>query len=219
MSEALSPDFDDLATIFWQLGSMFSPSQLHGYLLGQLALGATLAEDEWLKQAWLLIDGVEQAREEDNEVLLRMLALNETLFTEGRLDGQLMIPDEDIELAQRVECLSFWCQGFLMGFTIAGKQKQAEQGPQQYSQEVTEALSDIAAIAQMALTDDQEEEQSEADFFDVVDYVRLAVMNIYFECLPKHESSKLTPEPGQTDTSESQAMSTTANLFTKKQLH
>lgn len=219
MTQALSPDFDDLATIFWQLGSMFSPSQLHGYLMGQLAVGATLSEEEWLKQAWLLIDAVKPASDEDNEVLLRMLALNESLFAEGRLDGQLMIPDEDIELAQRVECLSFWCQGFLMGFTIAGKQKQAEHGPQAYSKEVTEALSDIAAIAQMALTDDQDEEQSEADFFDVIDYVRLAVMNVYFECLPKREPSKLDPEASQADINESPTMSTTANLFTKKHLH
>ncbi len=40
MSESIElPDFDDIADCFWRLGALQSPSELHGYLLGQLANG------------------------------------------------------------------------------------------------------------------------------------------------------------------------------------
>ena len=214
MSKQLSPDFDDLATVFWRLGSMFSPSQLQGQLMGQLAVGAELNEADWLDQAWQLIDGVEPGADEDNQQLRDLLTNTQAIFAEGSLDGELMLPDDDVELSQRVECLGFWCQGFLAGFALAAKQKQADKGQQAYSKEVSEALSDMAAIAQIGLTDDEDVgEQSESDFFDVLEYVRLAAMNIYFECLPKQEQPKADVEQQDKDIKSPQG------LFGKKQLH
>lgn len=213
MSKQLSPDFDDLATIFWRLGSMFSPSQLQGQLMGQLAVGAELTEADWLDQAWQLIDGVEPGAEEDNQQLRDLLSNTQAVFAEGSLDGELLLPDDDVELSQRVECLGFWCQGFLAGFALAGKQKQADKGQQAYSNEVSEALSDMAAIAQIGLTDDDAGEQSESDFFDVLEYVRLAAMNIYFECLPKEEQPAVEADKKEKDIKSPQG------LFGKNQLH
>ena len=213
MSDTNSPDFDDLATVFWRLGSMFSPSQLQGHLMGQLAVGADINEADWLDQAWELIDGVEPGTQEDNQLLRELLANTQAVFAEGSLDGELLVPDDDVELSQRVECLGYWCQGFLAGFTLAAKQKQADQGQQAYSKEVSEALSDMAAIAQIGLTDDEGgEEQSENDFFEVLEYVRLSAMNIYFECLPKQE------QPEADDKNEQDIKNPQA-LFDKKQLH
>ncbi|MCR8922182.1 UPF0149 family protein [Dasania sp. GY-MA-18] len=214
MSELATPNFDDLATVFWRLGSMLPPSQLQGYLMGQLAVGAELAEPEWLEQAWRLIDGVEPGSDEDNQLLSELLATTQAIFAEGSLNAQLLLPDDDIELSQRVECLGFWCQGFLTGFALAGKQKQSDQGQQAYSNEVSEALSDMAAIAQIGLSEEDGSEQSESDFFEVLEYVRLAAMNIYFECLPKQE-----PPAAEAAPKTESATGSAAHLFSKKQLH
>tara|TARA_R110000868_G_scaffold411493_2_gene704606 strand:- start:19046 stop:19747 length:702 start_codon:yes stop_codon:yes gene_type:complete len=219
MSEQATPHFDDFATVFWRLGSMLPPSQLQGYVMGQLAVGAELTEQQWLQQAWQLIDSVEPGSNEDNQLLAELLATTQANFAEGSLNAQLLLPDDDIELSQRVECLGFWCQGFLTGFALAGKQKKQAAGQQAYSSDVSEALSDMAAIAQVSLSADDSSEQSEADFFDVIEYVRLAAMNIYFECLPKQEPVVASAEAGDDDA----AAPSTAQLFakksTKKQLH
>ncbi|MGK0441129.1 MAG: hypothetical protein ACJA0N_000925 [Pseudohongiellaceae bacterium] len=213
MSKPLLPDFDDVATVFWRLGSMFSPSQLHGHLMGQLAVGAESVEADWLDQAWQLIDAVESGAEEDNQLINELLVNTQAIFAEGSLDGQLLLPDDDVELSQRVECLGFWCQGFLTGFALAGKQRQSDKGEQAYSNEVSEALSDMASIAQIGLTEDDGEERHENDFFEVIEYVRLAAMNIYFECLPKQEP------PVETAVKKKEGIKGPQGLFGKKQLH
>lgn len=224
MSEQTNPDFDDFATLFWRLGSMTSPSQLQGYLMGQLSVGAPLSEADWLEQAWELIAGVEPGTDEDNALLNELLARTQAVFAEASLEGQLLLPDDDLELSQRVECLGFWCQGFLSGFTLAAKQKQADQGQQQYSKEVSEALSDFASIAQIGLSDDDAvEEQNESDFFEVLEYVRLAVMTIYFDCLPQDDTTE-GGEPADAREQREQELQKqskqgAAGLFNKKQLH
>ena len=216
MPAQITPDFDELATLFWRLGSMCSPSQLQGFLMGQLAVGAEIAEAKWLEQAWQLIAGVESANKQDNALLIKLLSKTQSVFAEGRLDSELILPDDDIELGQRAECLGFWCQGFLAGFALAGKQKQSDQGKQAYSNEVSEALGDIAAIAQIGVSDDEDgQQQSESDFFEVLEYVRLAAMHIYFECLPKQQP----PGANVSRQENSQASEGAAQLFNKKQLH
>lgn len=218
MSEHAPIDFDDLAAIAWRLGSMLAPSQLQGYLMGQLAAGGELSEAAWLSQAWQLIDAVEPPAEEDNQQLVAMLQQTRDFFQDPGFTGQLMMPDDEVELSQRAECLGFWCQGFLTGFALVGKEKQAQQGQQQYSATVSEALSDMAAIAQISLSDDElPSEQSETDFFEVLEYVRMAALTVYFDCLPERaddDSERLTPAA-----TPEQDIQSPAGLFSKKQLH
>lgn len=226
-SSTTCPDFDDLAAVFWRLGSMLSPSQLHGYLMGQLAVGALMPADIWLPAAWQLIDGVEAAKPEDDEVLLRLLLASRESLAEAEADNPLLLPDDEVEFDQRVECLGHWCRGFLAGFAAGGKDRKASQGQQQYTAEVSEALSDIAAISQISL--DDSEEQSEGDFFEVAEYVRLATLTIYLDCQPQPDSQKLSSQstgpatgPATPKDKLSEAVGSVSNLFGaggKKTLH
>lgn len=209
MSNTAPPDFDEIATIAWRLGSMMSPSQLQGYLIGQFAVGGNVSSDAWLAQAVQQIDGVETPAPEEQQLLVEMFDACQDLVVQGNLDVQLMLPDDDAELNQRVECLGFWCQGFLAGFAVAGKQKQQSKGQQKYTSVVSEALADIAAIAQIGLADADESEQSEGDFFEVLEYVRLAAMNVYLECVAPAEE-----KPKANDVIS--AAQTPADLFSKK---
>ena len=209
MSNTNFPDFDEIATIAWRLGSMLSPSQLQGHLFGQLAVGFSLSTDIWLEQAVQQIEGVEAPAPEEQQRLIDMFNACQDLMVQGNLDVQLMLPDDETELSQRVECLGFWCQGFLAGFAYAGKQKQQSKGQQTYTEVVAEALADIAAIAQIGLAETDDSEQSEGDFFEVLEYVRLAAMNIYLECVAPVDNKPNTPEIAT-------RAQTPAHLFSKK---
>lgn len=209
MSNSSFPDFDEVATIAWRLGSMLSPSQLQGHLIGQLAVGGSISSDAWLDQAVQQIDGVEPPAPEERQLLAEMFDACQDLIMQGNLDVQLMLPDDDTEISQRVECLGFWCQGFLAGFAVAGKQKQQVKGQQKYTEVVSEALTDIAAIAQVGLIETDGTDQSEGDFFEVSEYVRLAAMNIYLECAAPTEDKPKVTEAGT-------ATQTPADLFSKK---
>ena len=181
--EISGPDFDDIADIYWRLGVMSAPSQLHGYLLGLLSVGYGMTGEQWLALAATFIDPVETPAEADSQTLLELLSATQQQLDDGGLALKLLMPDDEIDIAQRVSCLAQWCQGFLAGFALGGKQRQQQRGQQQYSPEISETLSDMATICQAGLGEgDEDEQQRERSYFEICEYLRLAVVSIYLEC-------------------------------------
>ena len=207
-SEA-EPEFDDIADIYWRLGVLSSPSQLHGYLLGLLAVGQPLAEEQWLQLAEAFIDPVEPLAEVDRHTLLELLTAAREQLQGGGMELQLLLPDDAIEISQRVDSLGQWCKGFLAGFALGGKQRQQSQGQQPFPAEVSESLSDMAAISQAGLGEgDEDENQREKSFFELAEYLRLAAVNIYLECQRMAEGAESSADDGAGPV-------TAANLFSK----
>lgn len=175
--------FDDLATLLAPLGTLNSPSELHGLLCGKLAGGANLTETTWLLDAVAFLDFLNAPDEGVRDALTRVF--NHTL---GGLQGQdgvtLMLPDDDTSLEDRARCLSEWCHGFLTGFGSVELAK-----PRQLDDDDREMLQDIAGIVQIEIDEDQLAPSAEADFMEVVEYVRMAVASLYFEFAPKQDSA------------------------------
>lgn len=173
--------FDDLANLLAPLGTLNSPSELHGLLCGKLAGGANLTETAWLLDAVAFLDFLNAPDEGVRDALTRVF--NHTL---GGLQGQdgvtLMLPDDDTSLEDRARCLSEWCHGFLTGFGSVELAK-----PRQLDDDDREMLQDIAGIVQIEIDEDQLAPSAEADFMEVVEYVRMAVASLYFEFAPKQD--------------------------------
>lgn len=177
-----SPDFDQLANLFWQLGVMQSPAQLQAYLLGLLAVSDALELNAWLQQAQQLLDPVRPLEPEENALLAAMLASHRRALSQDDLDLQLLLPDDNEDITQRIDAVGQWSQGFLLGFAHAGKQLQAERGSQSWPQEVSETLSDMAAISQIGVEEELDIAESEQQLFEISEYLRLAAINIAMEC-------------------------------------
>jgi yecA family protein len=181
------PDFDDLASVFTALGGLQSPSEVHGYLTGQLAAGHRLSTAEWLDQLTEFCDFQHSAKAEQQILLDTWLRSTARALSGDALDFSLLLPDDDDEIAARVECLGHWCQGFLAGFALAGQQIKQLLGAQQYSEDISEAINDIATIAQIGFDDDgsydsSENDTTEMEFIEVSEHVRMAALTIFFEC-------------------------------------
>lgn len=205
------PEFDQLADVYWRLGGMQSPSQLHGYLVGQLAVGEELQPEVWLQQAEVFIDAVEPPDEEDAKVLLALYGATHAYLKAGEMELQMLLPDDAVEVTQRVDSIGQWCQGFMAGFAQGGKAIAEQQGQQQYSQDVSEALSDLAAISQISLGDDDTDmEQSEQNVFEITEYLRLAAITIYIACAHAAETAE-----DESAKSEPDAVGSVNNLFGK----
>lgn len=210
------PDFDDIADCFWRLGALQSPSQLQGYLLGQLANGNDLDSGQWLAQATAFIDAVELPGDEDGRCLLALYNASRERLIADEMSLQLLLPDDELELPLRIAAVGEWCEGFLKGFAMAGKSLQAQQGQQQYSADVSEALSDIAAISQISIEGEEIDlAKNERDYVEVTEYLRVAVMNIYLDCLSRESAEPATESMGGAN---EQAVDSPANLF-KNKLH
>jgi uncharacterized protein YgfB (UPF0149 family) len=207
-----TPDFDDLADLFWRLGVMQSPSQLQGFLAGQIAVAGAPDSGQWLRQASEFIDSVEPPNSDENRLLVALYQATSFQFSEGDIGFALLLPDDAVEITQRVDALSQWCRGFLTGFARGGKALQQHSGKRQYSEDVTEVLNDMAAISQVSLTEqDDQEAQRERDFFELCEYLRLGAITIHLECQqsePAVASAGAAPA-GETDA----AIASPAGLF------
>ena len=126
---------------------------------------------------------------------------------------QLLLPDDAAEISQRIDSIAQWCEGYIAGFARQGKVIQRQQGQQQYSKDVSETLSDIAAISQVGLSnDDEDPARREQDIFEISEYLRLAAIAVYLEC--SQEATGNTVRPDETD--ETKPSISPAGLFNKK---
>lgn len=207
-----TPEFDEIADLFWRLGVMQSPSRLQGFLAGQIAVANVPTVETWLSQAITFIESVEPPNSDEERLLIDLHRATCFAFIEGDMEFELLLPDDAVEITQRVDSMSQWCKGFLTGFAMAGKEVQQQQGQRQYSKDVSDALSDMGAISQVGLTgDDSEEKQREQDYFEISEYLRLAAINIYFECNQKTGAAAVTLTADS-----DKAISSPSGLFSNK---
>ena len=189
MSKANSlPDFDEVCNILIPLGALNSPAELHGFLCGRLCGGAEPSESLWRQLCADFLD-IDNSFDKDATAMLgRILSVTGSQFAEQAFGLQLLLPDDDSELAIRAETLGQWCHGFLTGFGAAGFK-----GEQTLSADVADAFRDLAAIVQIG-GDIEEEEGEETNFMEVVEYVRMAVLTIHAECAqPLEDPADNTP--------------------------
>jgi hypothetical protein len=191
--QLLSPlNFDDLANLLAPLGTLNSPSELHGLLCGKLAGGASLSEVNWLLDAVEFLDFI-AAPDESVRIALSKLYHVTLEQLQGAFGLKLMLPDDDSLLSERARALSEWCHGFLSGFGSVD-----HQGKRQISEEAAEMLQDIANIVQIQVDDEEDEPSAEADYMEVTEYVRVAVSNLYDEFAPEQIAAPVSAPASDT---------------------
>lgn len=168
-------NFDDLANLLAPLGTLNSPSELHGLLCGKLAGGAQLAEIAWLFDAVEFLDFIAAPDEQVRHALSRLYHSTKSQL-QGELNLKLMLPDDDHLLGERVRALGEWCHGFLTGFGSVD-----HQGKREIPEDAEEMLQDLANIVQIQVEDEEEDPGAEADYMEVTEYVRAVASSLYFE--------------------------------------
>lgn len=179
MPESKTP-YAAFADLLTNAGSTISPAELHGTLVGRSSAGAGFDIDPWLAEGSELL-GIPL----DDSLRLALTGLQEMVRNE--LCGKdmtlvLLLPDDQVSLSERVQALGQWCQGFLTGFGLTAREEAL-------SGEAMEVLQDISAIAQIQSSLDDSEE-SENDYMEVTEYLRVAPMLLFTEC-----SKPEKPEP------------------------
>ena len=171
--------FDDFADMFVELGAFGTPSELHGLLTGQLAAGVRADAEAWLAMvvAHLDVQAIEDDDDKAELVVLYDMVLEQ--LTEANFGLQLLLPEDDAELAGRTESLGAWCTGFLSGFGLG-----FDHNKQKLSSEITDSMEDLANIAQVSFDAEDEdltEDSAEISYVELVEYVRLAAMMVFAE--------------------------------------
>lgn len=155
-----------------------NPADVHGTLTGMLCVNENA--------------DVTAALDDDaTDALREALAALREMTLEGLFDPDLgfepLLPDDDDELEGRVQALARWCAGFLYG--IASQQGESgELDMSQLSAEVREVVNDLSQLSRAGLTaEDDDAEGAEADYAELVEYVRVGVQMIFMEFRPAHK--------------------------------
>ena len=108
--------------------------------------------------------------------------LNE-LFEQSRavlesrdMDFEPLLPPDDAGLAERVEALGAWAQGFLYGFGAAGPFPRGA-----LPADVAEVLSDVAEVSRAGAVGSESAEVEESALAELVEFLRVGVQLIYDE--------------------------------------
>lgn len=178
LDEELDSQFDWLANIYNRHGAINHPSELHGLVMGEIVGNLRRTSGDLLKQVYEHM-GVEALDEE------RYANAAEDLiaFYQKTVEGidkdssafRLLLPDDDYELPERVDSLVLWVRGFLEGLAISASDRL-----QKLDGELQEILKDFVEICQLDSRVEQDE-SSEKEFVEIIEYVRIGVLNLYAE--------------------------------------
>lgn len=147
-------NFDDLANWFITLNSHFSPSELHGALIGVLSGGSRLIGRDWQLFVFSVM-GLEPSELPASDLEQHQTAISNfageqlEALTGNEMKFNPFLPDDDEDLSARTAALGSWCRGFLGGFAESQVQRQriGLAIPSVYPEAVQEAIKDLTEIA------------------------------------------------------------------------
>ena len=166
-------------------GHTVSPAELHGLLLGRSVAGAGFDPDGWLADATELFQSEHEISDNVRNALIGLQEMVKGELTGDDMTVVLLLPSDDVPLAERAAALGEWCQGFLAGFGLNYRDNAL-------SEEGKEVLQDLAAIAQVqdAL---EESDDGESDYMEVMEYLRVAPLLLFTETKKPAEAAAAKP--------------------------
>jgi hypothetical protein len=150
-------------------------AELQGALCGLLCMDSMADRTSWYTK---LFQDFSPAEEEKLDLTAlfddTIQALNSLEF-----DLQIELPDDSAPLASRLSAMADWCQGLVFGLGASGMTNETE-----LSDECQEYVTDVIKISQVNFDDMEESEQEEANFAELVEYLRMGLFLLYGELQP-----------------------------------
>ncbi len=189
-------DFEHYCQVFTVAGLTANPAELQAVLCGRLSGGQQLADNKVLEVAADLLDASESSIAALQSDVLQLYKDTAEQLEDNNAVFELLLPDDDDSLHERIETLGRWCQNYLSGLGQSGLA-----GDVPLAAEVSEAMRDLSAIAMADSGNSDDEldpyassidEQDEVSYFELVEYVRVAVTLIYAEMKQVNNSAGKT---------------------------
>jgi len=179
------PEYSEIKAMLERGGIVPEPAEVHG-LLSALLCSHDDAQSVWLKELMPEFAADDLLQAETKTLLEGLAGVVKVQLQGADFSYELLLPEDDEKMGQRLNGLGQWCQGFYLGLGIAGI-KDLEQLPED-SREVVHDMTEIAQID--SYENDEAGDVSEEDenaYFELVEYLRVGVLLI-FEELSKPEN-------------------------------
>lgn len=171
-------DYLALSHDLQQMNALLSVAEAHGILCGLLCTSRMDFEQTWLTH---IVGDHSDDNNSQSECVQNLSRLKrETLqqLHDEDFEFDLLLPDDDYPLEERLGALGEWCEGFLFGVGLTGFAKHEED----MSEESKEFLNDVVKFSKVDHYVDETEENEQA-YSQITEYIRVGVLTM-FEELP-----------------------------------
>jgi len=166
--------YSELKQTLSAMGAQISAAEAHGMLVGMFCMSPGLQEVSWKD---ILLDNLDCSAPNQSQwrILKRMAKQVNHDISKQHFAFKLLLPDDEIDLSERLAALGNWCCGYLSGLALFGLSNGDLKNPI-----VQELVQDISEIAHLDMTTDASEED-EHHYMELVEYLRIALQNVHAE--------------------------------------
>jgi uncharacterized protein len=156
------------------VGALMNAAETHGLLCGMLCVPQFFSVEEWFKHIMSQVAYEDGLATECQQQLTLLKNYTVAKLNAATDEFQLLLPPDDADLAERIQALAGWCEGFSFGLGIAGVQAQ------DLSADAEEFVKDTIAISHLAPVE-QATAAAETDYIQLVEYMKVGVITLYEE--------------------------------------
>jgi uncharacterized protein YgfB (UPF0149 family) len=184
----MTPDYSMMQQLLRTALPDTTPAALHGLITGLVTSGAPDIDEEDVAS---LMDC--EFTPVMAQLVAKLLDTTREQLRETDFSFQLVLPLDDENLIERVQALGRWCENFTNGFS-AGFVPDGST----LDEEGREALTDIAHFAALSDEIDDDIEDDETDYMELVEYVRMATLTLFQQLAPATPSvdAAFAPDSG-----------------------
>ena len=178
------PEITELEEILYRIDANMGAAEAHGALCGMVCARGSIDLSDWIDHVL--------GEQEDGGALLQEVVhklsklYQATLEMMNDVSGEfrLLLLDDDDALAERVETLAAWCQGFIYGLAAGGIREDSE-----LPEDTAELVKDMVEISRAShdvgeVADGGAEDEDEVAYMEIEEYVRMGALLIYEELQP-----------------------------------
>lgn len=171
------PHFDEVANMFASVMMDIHPSFVHGCWVGLIVGGRHHSPKNWVEFVTQRPDSWGQFDLTMQHLFLSIAEASVEQLGDVHYVLQLLLPDDEEDLEDRVHAMSEWCTGFIRAL------KDSKIDVTSYlSNDSKEALADMEEITQVSI-DLSNDPHGEANYAEVLEYLRVAVSLIHQDIL------------------------------------
>jgi len=175
--------FPDIVRALDAIRSKVPAAESHGCLCGALCVSNHYPFERWLDE---IVPEEAASDLEERRAVLNVLFEDTVRALRGdEMEFQPLLPADEVGLEERAQALSQWCQGFLYGFAT-GQVVNSEEMPAN----VNEILRDLTYIGRASVELEEDQEEQEQAYSEVVEYVRAGVQLIHDELYSAREKPR-----------------------------
>jgi len=178
------PNFKDLQQALEKADAEMLAAESHGSLCGICCAGGKPDLQNWLNQVFDELDLNDMLVKEASQLLVGLFNNTQQQLNDSDADFQMLLPEDEMTLAERTRALAQWCHGFSYGLVTGGLKEDTV-----LPADTKELIQDIVEIARAGHDPAAEDEVDEEAYMQLYEYVRMGVLLINEELQPIEAAS------------------------------